>query len=192
MSLFLPFLVMWHYMFTKKGFLVHQYIGVFFVFLMMVIYPFIIPYSRYSTDPTIWGFFRQLFAVILLSWPIAYVDILLKQRKGSVYDVLFGLGSMGTLFCSIQMLGYLFYNLIQGDDPAVIEYFGATFYDGAIFFETLALLVGTGLLILLIFSGMKYSNSVRIYCYCKLITTLGFIIKTALDGYYYNDSGSRI
>jgi len=57
---------------------VHQYIGVAIVALMMIIYPFVQPFGKYEFDPTIWAFFRQVFAVLLLSWPIVWVEVLLK------------------------------------------------------------------------------------------------------------------
>jgi len=62
----------------------------------------------------------------------------------------------------------------------------AVFYSFPNFLEAVCRLIGNGVFILMIFVAIKYSNSVRIYSYCKLITTLGFIIKTAIDGYYSN------
>lgn len=51
---------------------------------------------------------------------------------------------------------------------------------------TFARLIGTGLFILMVFTAIKYSNSLRIYSYIKFITTLGLVIYNASYGLYCN------
>jgi len=167
---------------------------------MMFIYPFLMlcnnPYDYYyyyghmCGFPTIWAFFRNLFAVIFLSWPIVWVEVLLKQRQGTVFDVLFKIGIIGTILSAVETLGYLIANLIASDNtPVFAQYFGAMFSNAGTFFEALACLIGTGVFILLVLIAIKYSSSLRIYAYLKFIVTLGFVIKTAIDGGYFTPIG---
>jgi len=41
----------------------------------------------------------------------------------------------------------------------------------------------------MIFVAIKYSNSVRMYSYCRLITVLGFLIKAGMNGDFVNKTG---
>lgn len=170
-----------HFTQFKKGFHVHQYLGILIVFVMMFTYPFLMVdnnwYIKHHDKSTVWAYFRQIFAVILLSSPIVHVEVLLKNRKGTIYEVLFNVGMFGTIFSTIELFIYLLINSSSTSVPAaLVQYFIAVFYSAGNFFLTFARLIGTGFLISLVFLAIKYSNSLRIYSYCKFIVTLGFII----------------
>lgn len=149
-------------MFTKERLLVHQYIGVFVVFVATFTYPLLILNDQTYWDKIagIWPFFREIFAVLFLTLPIAWLDVILKQKRGTVFDALFYVGLSGVFFCAIYSLGYLLVNCISISTTVVFaQYMAAVFGSAANFFLTLSRLLVTGLIFTLLFTMAKYSSS---------------------------------
>jgi len=57
--------------------------------------------------------------VFLLTAPIAWLEVILKQKKGTVFDALFYVGVVGVICCAIESLGYLIVNSISINSTVV-------------------------------------------------------------------------